>query len=69
MKYLGPNAYHEVTDPITGAISWQLDPTSKAIEYSDKDLQTWIEKDEVPHDLATFGLEEIRRSRDEYRCI
>jgi DNA-binding transcriptional regulator YiaG len=68
MKYLGPNAYHEVKDPITGAISWQLDPTSKAIEYSDKDLQTWIEKDEVPHDLATFGLEEIRKSRDEWRA-
>lgn len=69
MKYFGPSAYHEVTDPITGITSLQLDPTSKALEYSDKDLQIWLENDEVPHDLGTFGIEEIRRSRDEYNAF
>jgi len=65
MKYLGPNAYQQIIDPETGAITWQLDPTSKAIEYSDRELQTWIDQKLVPQELGEFGLNEIKRMRDE----
>ena len=69
MKYLGPNVYHTITDPQTGAITLQVDPTSRAIEYSPEDLQAWIEKSAVPSDLGEFGLEEIQRIQSELEAF
>ena len=66
MKYLGANAYNQITDPVTGAITWEINPTSRAIEYTDQDLQTWLDKEAVPKELAEFGLSEIKRMREEY---
>ena len=66
MKYLGANAYNQITDPVTGAITWELNPTSRAIEYTDQDLQTWLDKKAVPKELGEFGLSEIKRMREEY---
>ena len=69
MKYIGPNAYHQMIDPVTGATTLQLDPTSKAIEYSDRDLQIWLDKKAVPQDLGEHGLNEIKRIREEYENV
>lgn len=66
MKYVGPNAYKHITDPETGATTLQLDPTSRAIEYSDRELQTWIEKDAVPRELGEFALKQIRETSYEW---
>ena len=65
MKYLGPIGYNVITDPTTGAITLQLNPESKAIEYSDKDLQIWLEKKALPKELGEFGLNEIKRMKAE----
>ena len=64
MKHLGPNAYHQIIDPETGAVTWQLDPTSKAIEYTDQDLQIWLDQKAVPKELGEYGLSEIKRMRE-----
>ncbi len=69
MKYLGPNAYHQIVDPETGATTWQLDPTSNAIEYSDTELQTWIDQKKIPQELGEFGLNEFKRMREEYENL
>jgi hypothetical protein len=66
MRYLGPNAYHQIVDPETGAIKWQLDPTSKAIEYTDKDLKTLLDKKAVPKELGEFKLNEIKRIKERH---
>lgn len=65
MKYFCPNGYNIITDPETGAITWQVDPTSTAIEYSDKDLQIWLDQKIVPQELGEFGLNELKRMRNE----
>lgn len=65
MKNIGPNVYREITDQETGATTLELDPTSKAVEYSDTDLKTWIEKSVVPAELGEFGLQELQRIQSE----
>lgn len=69
MRYLGPNAYHEEIDPNTKNTLWLLDPTSKAIEYTDKDVLTWIERKAIPEELANFSLNELKRMREEHDNI
>jgi len=69
MKYIGPNAYSQITDLETGAIVWQLDLSSEAIEYTNQDLENALDKKVIPPDLGEFDLHEIRKIRKEYENI
>jgi hypothetical protein len=69
MKYIGANTYSEETDPITNNKVWRLNPTSKAIEYTENDLKVWLDKNAVPKELGEFDLNEIKRIRKRHEEI
>jgi len=60
MKYWEGNAYNEKIDPISGIKTWEPDPTSKAIEYTNKELEIWINNKSIPKELREFSINEIR---------
>ena len=62
-----PVGYNLVTDHQTGAIRWEVNPTSKAIAYSYGEMKAWIEMGLIPPNFVEVERQQSKRQSDDYK--